>query len=101
MIMSLAIVAALIGVVLGLRFKVFVLAPAIVSASAVILVNGLVLGSSYWSILLAALLTVTALQAGYFAGSAIRFLAKRASARQDPSGTFAVVERSSRRSPQA
>jgi hypothetical protein len=59
----------LIGAVLGLRFKVFVLLPATVLSSAAALSAGLAYSDSPWSILLTAALAMATLQMGYLAGA--------------------------------
>ena len=57
-----------IGVMLGLRFKVFVLIPGIAVSSITGLAMGIGRGDSIWSSLLVTLLAITALQIGYIAG---------------------------------
>jgi hypothetical protein len=84
---------AAFGAVLGLRFKVFVLVPAIALSSAASWGVGIAHGNSFWSILLATLFLMTALQVGYFAGTVIRFGVAKARARRHPSGIIAVAER--------
>jgi hypothetical protein len=59
--------------VLGQRFKVLVLIPAMMlgaTAAAVEFLNA----STYWQILGAALVATTSLQSGYFAGVGVRYL---------------------------
>lgn len=60
----------LIGASLGLRFKVFVLLPAIILSVLVIVSAGIAHSDSYSSILLTAIFVIAALQIGYLAGSA-------------------------------
>jgi hypothetical protein len=81
------------GAVLGLRFKVFVLVPAIALSSAASWGVGIAHGNSFWSILLAMLFVMTALQVGYLAGIVIRFGVAKARARRHPSGIIAIAER--------
>ncbi len=61
----------IIGALLGLRFKVFVLAPAITIGSAGALAIGIALNDGLSSIVLAMAVTIAALQVGYFSGMAI------------------------------
>jgi hypothetical protein len=65
---GLAIICVLVGVGLGLRFKVFVLVPAIVLAGIFALVVGLAYGDSLGSILLAMVIVGIAIQFGYLIG---------------------------------
>jgi hypothetical protein len=62
------IIGAIVGILLGCRFKVFVLLPAILVAAGVIIVtvHGLKI------IALTLLITVVSLQIGYFAGASLR-----------------------------
>jgi hypothetical protein len=70
---TLAMTAILIGAMLGLRFTAPILARAFVVGPATALAVGLAYGESLWSILLAMVLTITALQMGYLGGAVIRF----------------------------
>ncbi len=67
--MTLVITAALIGVVLGSRFKVLVLLPATAAGLAATLVVGMAHSDGFLSTLLAAAQTIAVLQAAYFAGA--------------------------------
>ena len=82
-----------IGAMLGLRFKVFVLVPAIALSSIASCGIGIAHGNSLWSILLATFFVVTALQIGYFAGTLTRFGVARARARKHPSAAIAIAQR--------
>jgi len=66
------ITGAIIGVLLGLRFKVLVLVPASVLADIAVIVNG---RGDLSVIVLTLVGTLVSLQVGYIAGSIIRFLA--------------------------
>ena len=88
--------ALLIGIILGLRFKVLILAPAIAFGSAATLGAGIGHENSNWTILLALVLVITALQIGYFGGALIRTVGAEARARKDPTGIAAAVHRSVR-----
>jgi len=64
------VTGAIVGIILGLRFKVLVLVPAILLATIVIVLSG----SDYKLLTLVG--TVVSLQMGYIAGSILRFLAR-------------------------
>ena len=71
--MSLLIVLVfLIGAVLGMRFKVFILVPAIGSTLAAIVAGGVAYGTNVPVILATAVLAATSLQIGYLGGLATR-----------------------------
>jgi hypothetical protein len=78
--MTLAMMALLIGALLGLRFKVFILVPAVAISSVTILGVGVARSDSIWLTLLAAALTVTALQVGYLSGASSIFQLRRRAA---------------------
>jgi hypothetical protein len=64
---------ALTGGVLGLRFKVLVLVPAIGLALVVTVFVGIARGDGDWAILGTAAAVATVLQIGYLAGTLARF----------------------------
>ena len=68
------ITGAIIGILLGLRFKVLVLVPASVLATVVIILSGI--GHELSVTVLTLVGTLVALQMGYLAGSVLRFLAR-------------------------
>ena len=68
---ELAIIGVVVGVVLGLRYKVLVLVPALLSAGVLAILVGVVRADSFWSIVLTAAALVTAVQLGYLAGIVI------------------------------
>jgi len=88
---ALAITA--IGAMLGLRFKVFVLVPAIALSFVASFGIGIANGNSLWSILVVTFLVMIALQIGYFAGTFIRFGVAKARARKHPPGIIAIASR--------
>ena len=61
-------VCAAIGAVLGLRFKVIILAPFIVLVTCGTAVVGIALGAKLWSIIGTMIVSVVALQIGYLIG---------------------------------
>jgi hypothetical protein len=67
----LTLVAVLIGVVLGLRFRVFVLVPVICGGLAIIVVDGVARGNGFLQLAFAMIATVAALQLGYFLGNVV------------------------------
>ena len=74
------------GAVLGFRFKVFVLVPAIALSSVASWGVGIAHGNSFWSILLATFFVMTALQIGYFAGIVYSFWCRKGTRSQTPVG---------------
>jgi len=75
--MMLAITAVLIGAVLGMRFKILILLPATVIGSSATLGVGVAHSDGFWSILLAMVLAIAALQVGYLAGTVVIALQSR------------------------
>jgi len=67
----LTMISFLIGVVLGLRFKVFILVPAIGLALAMVAVNGA--GDGTWQLAGTMVLVATFLQLGYLGGVILQF----------------------------
>jgi hypothetical protein len=72
MTLELAIISMLAGIALGLRYKVFVLVPAVTFAVIFAAIGGIAHGDRLWSILLAMAILGTAVQFGYVAGIMIR-----------------------------
>lgn len=70
----LAMVAILVGAVLGLRFKVLILLPAIAVALTAILAAGLASADGLPRMALAAVLTISGLEVGYLFGVTARYL---------------------------
>jgi hypothetical protein len=68
------VTGVIIGILLGLRFKVLVLVPASVLATIVIII--IARGQELSVIALTLIGTLVALQMGYLAGSVLRFLAR-------------------------
>ena len=69
---ELAIIGVVIGIALGLRYKVFVLVPAVLFAMILAIAIGVARADSVWSIVLATVVVVTAVQLGYLAGVVMR-----------------------------
>ena len=90
---TLAMMALLFGALLGLRFRVFILVPAVVMSSATILGVGIADGDSIWHTLLAAVLSITALQVGYLSGAVLYSSIAKARARKNSAATIAVAQR--------
>jgi hypothetical protein len=63
----------LLGAVLGMRFKVLILIPAIASVMIAILAGGVARGDSVSAILIAVVLASICLQIGYLSGIATRY----------------------------
>ena len=68
------VMGAIIGMLLGLRFRVLVLVPAILLATVVIILSGS--GHKLSVIVLTLVGTVVSLQLGYITGSILRLLAR-------------------------
>jgi hypothetical protein len=71
MIILLPTAALLIGTMLSLRFKVFILVPAAIIASATTIGAGIAYSDSSFSILLTTVLVIVMLQMGYLIGTAL------------------------------
>jgi hypothetical protein len=65
-------ISALVGVALGLRYKVVILIPAIVLVMIFAVMVGIAHGDHFWSIILASVIAGTTIQLGYLAGILIR-----------------------------
>jgi hypothetical protein len=72
MALELAIIAVVVGIVLGLRYKVLVLVHAVLFALNFSIIVGVARADSFWSIVVTTAAVVTALQLGYLAGVGIR-----------------------------
>lgn len=70
--MMLSIVSLLVGAVLGLRFKIAVLVPAIAIVFVISIVAGLVQGYTGWSIVLMAAAGSASLQVGFIMGLVVQ-----------------------------
>ena len=68
----LAVIGILVGAVLGLRFKVLVLIPAMCVELAIVLTGGIAGGNRLWWIALAMIVIATSTQVGFFTGSVVR-----------------------------
>ena len=88
--------AMLGGAMLGLRFKVFILIPANVIGSAATLGFGMAHSGSFWSVMLAMVLAITALQLGYLGGTGIRLAIARTRARKGSTRALAMAQRTAR-----
>ncbi len=69
---ALAIISVVVGVVLGLRYKVLILVPAVMFAMLLAIIVGVARADSFWSIVLTTAVLGTAIQLGYLAGAVIR-----------------------------
>jgi len=93
MMTTFTITAVIMGALLGLRFKVLILIPAIAVSSAAVVYAGLSYESSTWSILLVLVMTTAAMQVGYFAGAIIGNSLASFRKERDSSGIVEVVQR--------
>jgi hypothetical protein len=81
--------ALLIGTILGLRFKVLILVPAAIIASAVTLGAGIVYDDGFLSLLITTVLVIATLQMGYLVGIALAV----ARVSKDAPATVTVAQR--------
>jgi hypothetical protein len=72
----LVIACALIGSALGLRFRVFILVPAILAGATTVIAVGVAYDAGTFSIVLGSAVLATSLEMGYLA-SVMRFVAFR------------------------
>jgi len=70
---TLVLLATLLGAVLGMKFRVFILVPAIGFASVIILADGIACGTSVSGIVIAVLIASSCLQVGYIFSIAARY----------------------------
>jgi xanthosine utilization system XapX-like protein len=74
---AVAIVGLLLGAVLALRFKVFVLAPTVLVMLSIIGIGGILRSETVWWMASAILVGATSLQFGYLGGSVLHFIGGR------------------------
>jgi hypothetical protein len=72
MVRELAIIGVVVGILLGLRYKILILVPALMLAMILAIIVGVASADSFWSIVLATIAVVIAVQLGYLAGIMIR-----------------------------
>jgi hypothetical protein len=72
MALQFAIVAAVAGAVLGLRYNVLVLVPAVMFAMLFAVIVGIARGDGLWFVTLMTALLAAAIQVGYVAGAALQ-----------------------------
>jgi hypothetical protein len=68
---ELAIIGVVAGIVLGLRYKILILVPAVLFAMILAIIIGIGRADSFWSIVLTTVALVVAVQLGYLAGIAV------------------------------
>ncbi len=90
----LALTAMLIGTMLGFRFKIPILAPAIFFCLLSALSFSTAHTGGLWSVLIALVLATTALQVGYLGGSVIGLMLAGARARKISHTNDAVAQKS-------
>jgi hypothetical protein len=69
---ELAVINALAGIALGLRYRVVILVPAVSLVVTFAAIVGIARGDHFWSIILAMVIVGAAVQLGYLVGIAIR-----------------------------
>jgi hypothetical protein len=87
--MLLSIFIFLVGMALGQRFTVFVLAPAILFVVAIAVGVGIARGQTAGTITLVIIAVVSCLQIGYLLGLGIRQWSEAGRARRQRAGSFA------------
>jgi hypothetical protein len=80
--MTLFLIGGVVGVVLGQRYKVFVLFPATCVAVAVVVLDAGAYGNGRLQMVLMMIGTVTCLQLGYVLGSVIALMTQASHARE-------------------
>ena len=70
----LATIFFLVGVVLGLRFRMVILVPTVGVAFAMVAFNGVVVGADIWRLVGTMVVVATSVQLGYVAGSILQFV---------------------------
>jgi hypothetical protein len=85
---ELAMIGVVVGIVLGLRYNILVLVPAVLFATILAIIIGIGRADSFWSIVLTTVALVAAVQLGYLAGIAIHAViaAIRPPRKEDGSG---------------
>ena len=83
------VISLLVGLLLGQRFKVLILLPAIALILMLTIGTGIVRPDALWAIVVMAVGTVASLQIGYLVGIAIRRCPGQPSARHCVSGPIA------------
>jgi hypothetical protein len=68
MAIELAVIGAVVGIVLGLRYKVLILVPATMFAMIAAIIVGVAHADRFWSIVLMTVELIIAIQFGYLAG---------------------------------
>jgi len=91
------VAAFLVGMALGLFFRVIVLIAAVGMSAIAIVAFGLQLGMTFWFIFLVTAMAVTALQMGYLAGAFIGVFATKSKSRKNRADIEAAIRRPSRR----
>ena len=89
--LMLSLICLLVGAVLGQRFKVQILIPAM--ALAVAAAAGLAHAGTFWQILGAVFVATTDLQIGYLAGVGIRYLMAVTRTRRINAGSHTISPR--------
>jgi hypothetical protein len=69
MAIEVAVIGVVVGIVLGLRYKVLILVPAATFATISAIIIGVAHADGFWSIVLMTVELITAVQIGYLAGT--------------------------------
>jgi hypothetical protein len=63
------VIGVVVGILLGLRYKVLILVPAVMLAMMSAIIIGIAHGDGFWSIVVMTLELITAVQLGYLVGT--------------------------------
>jgi hypothetical protein len=74
---------ALVGAIVGQRFRVYALIPMTLAALCIVVLITAVQGDNFWGIVITALLSAAGLQVGYGCGSFIRVMRTSSRDRQE------------------
>jgi hypothetical protein len=78
MALQFAIIAVVAGAVIGTRYNVLILVPAVMFAMLFAVMAGVAPGGGFWSVTLMTVLLGTAVQVGYMAGAALHIVVETA-----------------------
>jgi general stress protein CsbA len=78
MALQFAIIAVVAGAVLGTRYNVLILVPAVMFAMLFAVIIGVARGDGWWSLTLMTVLLGAAVQVGYVAGAALHIVVEKA-----------------------
>jgi hypothetical protein len=90
---TVVVASALLGVMLGLVFRVVVLCAVLLIGTVALIATGLAQGAGLWPVLIVTLAVAGSLQLGYLLGVMVRFGASARRARSKPQEERQVTQR--------